>query len=424
MSFAAPWLSPDPNETLLYSNPEPTDWLYLFPAHNASTSSPLQDISHSHRINVGCEPETHQNTAYSQETQLNHGSTPPRSVLTQHFTPSMSRVLRGDSFARLPTLNFTPSPPLPGPGFPDISDIGSQEPSSKFHTSPAPLASSSFSASQDSYDLNVSPLASLFYAGSQSTLGSFQSDVSPIVRCSQDQQMAPSPPKLEEYREAHQQPKAKKGMSTFVDDLISVRNTLVDGSVPSRPPVSGLAPPLLSPCKLTSSRDHVRPTLPSIARSGQDFGLESMEAAAVATLTLKLPFLQRSNAALPSNSAPSGPSRPSRNKNLRPRTLKRFLEEDEKPTPPSKKRRTGAVATKPAIPQNSAAPATSGSVSTCVQVPPQFKYGKRIFPASVEVSPLYPLFYRWFPVSSYFQPEDARLVCSGPFQHPVLIVDL
>lgn len=420
MSFAAPWLSPDPNEDILYSNTGPTDWLYLSPAHNPSTSSLLQDISHSHRINVGCEPETHQNTAYSQETQTNHGPTPARSVSEQHFTPSLSRVLRGDSFARLPTLNFAPSPPLPGPDFPDISDIGSQDPSSKFYASPPPLASSSFSASQDNYDLNVSPLASLFYAGSQSTLSSFQSDVSPVVRCSQDQQMAP-PPKLKEDREAHQQPKAKS-MSTFVDDLISVRNTPVDGSVPSRPPVSGLAPPLLSPCKLTS-RDHARPTLPSIARSGQDFALESMEAAAVATLTLKLPFLQRSNAALPSCFAPSGTSRPSRNKVIRPRTLKRSLEDDEKPSPPSKKRRTDAATIMPTVPQKSAALATSGSISTSVQAPPQFKYGKRIFPASVEVSPLYPLFYRRFPVSSYFQPEDAKLVCSGPSQHPALIVD-
>ena len=424
MSFAAPWLSPDPNETLFYSNPEPTDWLYLSPAHDTSISSPLQDISHSHRINAGQGPGTHQNTAYSQGTQLSHGLTSPRNVLERHFTPSMSRVLRGDSFARLPTLNFTPSPSLPGPEFPDVSDIGSQEPSSKNFPSPALFVSSSFSASQESYDLSVSsPLSSLLYAGHRNTFGSFQSDVSPVVRCSQDQQTSPPSAKPEERREAPRQHRAKKDMSSsFVDDLISVRNTLVDGSTPLRHPGPGLAPPLLSPCKLTS-RGNGRPTLPPTARSGQDFGLESMEATAVATLTLKLPFLQRSNAVLPSKAPSSGSSRPSRSKNLRSHTVKRPLEENERPVPPSKRRRTDAATTRPAVPQNYAAPATSGPVSPSAQAPPPFKHGKRIFPASIEVSTLFPLFYRRFPVSAYFQPEDARSAFSGPFQCHVLTVN-
>jgi hypothetical protein len=364
-----------------------TDWLHLSPCENQS--SPLQDISASSKINSNFEPDIASSTLYASDFHILPENAARNSPLHRSVSPFLRKGLAAVPTAR---LCYTPSPVFTDRSASQTRFGDSQSP--LLPLASAPFGTTSFSDSQGSYDLSHSPLAALFPFRDFS--GNFEDDISPVLRGSQEHIRFPLEPK-EDTKTGNSHPvnrPERLNRPRFVDRLVSMAHTTT-----VNPPVpSPTSPTLLSPCKITTPKSY---RLLRASRAGHEKSTTVKDALPASGPDSVPPVIGKSSAAptfpLPLRTLSGAASPP-----LPPRLMLKVPKRrrDEIVTPSSEKRQrcsTDELA-EPSPPIVQESPNHQG----------QTLFATRSFPNPVEISASFPLFYRRFPASSYFQPADQR----------------
>lgn len=367
-----------PTDPLQTSHNDFTDWLRLSPCE--SQSSPLQDISSSSQISNFESNSISSSCLYAS----NFGATPANE--TQNTPSDHSVALCFPKFlppSSSSQLYCSPSPTFSNQSTTQTGCVDSHSP--LLPLDPGSLKTTYFSESQGSYDLGNSPLAALFPF--RELPQNFDDDVSPVIRGSQEHIRFPLELKEQPVR------KPEKPRSRFLDRLVSMAHTpAVDPLVPST-----VSSTLLSPCKIAtppayrmlrqSRRGHEQFSrtgdTPSAAETG--FGLHSVSKSPV-PVVFPLPPRTLSGAASPPT----------------PVMLKipKRRRDEKSDLSPEKRLRCGF--------DEETDPHTLPTILEPKNRQEQAISTSRTFPGSVEISSSFPLFYRRFPASSYFQPANKR----------------
>jgi len=379
------------------------DWLQISPS-----SSPLQDVSLSARLNLPGSPgQLNYDYAFSgtvSQTAARESPGFPTSVDPTIFNQH-HRMVSLDSTTT--TLINTPSPRSLVFFSPSAVILPTKL------TSPRrALSEASSPASRLIQDLQQSPFGGYYDPNASSLPLQVLSDVSPIVRAD----------KFQEHLSANEKPntrskkkkrRTKQTRSTsFVEKLRSApvleehpRDTSFGPPTNAQTMASafGETSPLLSPCKLAAP----------LALWDQSVQLESASASLVDRSVSRMPApLFISSPCLPSfldgPLSPLTPLTTSSSPQLFEKVVlpaKRHVTDISTPVRRSKRsRRTLAAEASPASDETvEDAPMDHGTTNH-----PTFS--SRTLPSVIELSSNFPLFYRRFPASSYYQPADTELV--------------
>lgn len=374
-----------------YSHSVLTDWLHLSPFQHELTSPATKDIAVSSNDNVDGFESTQE---YSLDTLTHSNGSHGMQTPSKLNSPCLQKVLVGTNSQCLPLCTFTPSPGFPSVEHPDVSDVCSQSPPKLALSSPAFRSSSNSFSSQESYDMNVSPLGALFYF--RDDTGSFQSDASPVIRTSQEALVTEFSDEADS-RQAHATRLGvdKFSRSKFTEKLQTINREAGSSDTSPLRNSSGL---LGSPCKLNASTARwQQPCRPD--RSSLFSSIKQSEATRHPVQNGPLKTL----ALVASMNLPPGC-----HDNVFPasRPLKRQrcnnADKSSALNPPPKRLHTAVVLdhgpSKEALAQPNPAEFSQSTAPN------------RIFPSSVDVLPALELLYRRSPASSYFQPPGERYV--------------
>ena len=392
--------SPSTNST----PPKFTDWLHIFPAPQSTVSStmmmsPFQDLSSSARIN------------------------PPTSVMPTCLSPpaifnSRHRILSLDST----TIN-----PSPGALFSStVPAVGHQSHTPQSLSSFSTSLFASFSASNFIEDLqtSVSPFGNYFRNSAAPSALLPVEDISPVVRADTLQESQVVPNKLSSGPKKKLKNRNRRNQATsFVQKLRSVPSPAVPSALDLlEEPISQR---LLSPCKLVpSTSNNLRnlsvdirtvpdiPTSPLSDVSGSSTVAPLVKASAERDILSPLTPLTLLSSS-PGSSSPPPPPPP-----LKIVIKLKRKSIDELPTTPPRRskrpRRTALVDMRlsPITNQNSSSPlaVSSPEFNPTSQTHRRPVYTNRKLPSTIEISTNYPLFYRRFPASRYFQMDDSEYI--------------
>ncbi|CAA7270831.1 unnamed protein product [Cyclocybe aegerita] len=454
LSIAATCTS-SPIPTTSSSPADFTDWLHISPsaASTSDPSSPLLDVSSSTRVNV---PSSDDGLGYRYiynlhnlrdggpaPTPANTGSNASSAVQMDVQVPGIfnqhHRMLSLESNSA--TLINTPSPrtfELFSPAKHGLHrpTLGSLSPVSLF-ASPA---------SQLIQDLQKSPFGQLYYDPAAPSLAAHVSDFSPVVRADKMQEYlepveAPAPKtKKRKRRTGHPQL-----ATSFMERLHAAPTSVQADTASARTQkpiaeaseqttnVASLA--LLSPCKLAPARSP-RFQLEKPFTADAQTTLISQGAPPLPLLVPSASLSARSLFDSPLTPLTPLTSSPAVSPAPAPALLKITLKikrpaVDPVPTTPVRRskrsRRATIIESSPveSEPSERAASPEPGTESTPV-------FTNRTLPASIEISPNFPLFYRRFPMSASYQAPDADSpysLCNvappgGSYNPPRSVLDL
>jgi hypothetical protein len=423
--------SPSPNST----PPTFTDWLHISPAPQSTVSPmmtmmtmpPFQDLSSSARINLGFQEPDH--CLYNISDFLHFNKAPASIIPTCLSPPAIfnSRMLSLDSTTT--TLVDPPSPDSLALFPSTVPAVGHQSQTPQFlpsSSSSTSLFASSASNFIEDLQTSVSPFGN-YFGDSAAPFSSLPlGDVSPVVRADDPLQesqagsnkLSSGPKKLRDRNRRNQ-------ASSFVQRLRSVPSP-AKTLVPFAPDLleEPIYQRLRSPCKLVPSTSNnisvdnravldILASPPDVSGSFTAAPLPLVKASAerdiVSPLTPLTPL---------SSSQGLSPSPPPPPLKIVLKLKRRSM--DELPTTPpprrSKRSRRTILVDKlsPIITdQSSSSPLTDLSPEFNPTNPQNNRrpvYTNRKLPATIEISANYPLFYRRFPASRYFQMDDSEYV--------------
>ena len=427
--------SPSPNST----PPIFTDWLHISPAPQSTVSPmkmmtpPFQDLYTSARINLGLhEPDHCLHYLYNISDFLRFNKTPASVVPTCLAPPAIFNSHHG-----MLSLNSTTTtlvdPPSPDSLslFPSTvpASAGHQSQTSQFLTSSTSLFASSASKFIEDLQTSVSPFGNYFRDSAAPFTSLPLEDISPVVRADDSlQESQAGPDKLSSGLKKLKNRKRRNQASSFVQKLRSVPSP-AKTLVPSAPDLleEPIFQRLLSPCKLVPSTSNnisadnravldIPPTSPLSDVSGSftvaplPLVKANAERDIVSPLTPLTP--------LSSSPGPSPPPPPPPLKIvLKLNKLKRRSMDEFLTTPPRRSKRSRRATLVDIL-----SPITDqSSSSSLTDLSPEFNptnpqnhrrpvYTNRKLPPTIEISANYPLFYRRFPASRYFQMDDSEYV--------------
>jgi len=394
------------------------DWLHISPVphdHSAVMMTPFQDLSSSARINRGLqEPEHCLRYLYNISDFLGFNMTPPASVIPTSLSPpvifnSHHRMLSLDSTTT--NLINTPSSGSPDLFSPIVPAVGHRSETPQFLSS---SSTSLFTASKFIEDLqtSVSPFGNYFRESSAPFASSSLEDISPVIRADTFQESLARSNKLLGLKKNKSRNKRNQ-TSSFVQKLRSVpspRKTLVPSALDllEEPIVSQR---LLSPCKLLSSAPNTLQNLPTSPLSDVSGYF------AVAPLPLAKDSAERDISSpltplTPLSSSPGLSPPPPLKIVLK---LKRRSMDELPITPPRRSkrpRRTALVEMGPSpdTEQICSSPLPESSPEFNPTEPQNHRpvYTNRKLPPTIQISVIYPLFYRRFPASRHYQMDDSK----------------
>ena len=420
--------SPSPNST----PPNFTDWLHISPAPQSTVSPmlmmmpPFQDLSSSARINHDFqEPDHCLHSMYGVSDFLRFGGT-PSSVVPACLSPSAVFNSHHDMFSLDSTSTTLVNPPSPDSLalFPStLPAVGHQSQTSQFLSSSTSLFASSASNFIEDLQTSVSPFGNYFGHSAAAPFTSLPlGDISPVVRADPLQE---SQAKLSSGPKKHRKRNRRNQTSSFVQKLRSVPSP-AKTRFPSAPDLleEPIFQRLLSPCKLVSSTSN---DIPVDNRAVLDILASPPDVSgpfAVAPLPLVKAIAERDIASpltpltplssSPVLSPPPPPPHPPLKIVLK---LKRRLMDELPTTPPRRSKRSRRTTLvdllSPITEKRSSSPLT--------ELSPEFNprdsqnhrrpvYTNRKLPPTIEISANYPLFYRRFPASRYFQLDDSEYI--------------
>ena len=422
--------SPSPNST----PPIFTDWLHISPAPQSTVSPmmtmmpPFQDLSSSARINLGFqEPDHCLHYLYNISDFLCFNKS-PASVIPTCLSPPAIFNSHHDMLSLDSTTTTLVNPPSPDSLslFPStVPAAGHQSQTSQFFPSSTSLFASS--ASKFIEETSVSPFGNYFGDSAAPFASLPLGDVSPVVRADPLQESQAGPIKLSSGSKKLRNRNRRNQTSSFVQKLRSVPSP-AKAFVPSAPDLLEEEPifqRLLSPCKLVpSTSDNISvdnravldiPASPldvsgSFAAAPLPLVKASAERDIVSPLTPLTPL--SSSPGL----SPSPPPPPPLKIILK---LKRRSMDEVPTTPPrrSKRSRRTTLVDKlsPITGQSPSSPLTELSpefipTTTNPETHRRPVYTNRKLPPTIEISANYPLFYRRFPASRYFQMDDSKYI--------------
>ncbi|KAF8970983.1 hypothetical protein BDZ97DRAFT_1411822 [Flammula alnicola] len=441
------------------ASPYLTDWLHITPATDSPTSSappssspPLQDVSSSSRVNW---PQT-------QDFGFNHLYYVPDYFYSDAGTSSASLTGSG-LLAQVPEADgIIPTSVQPAIFNQHNRMLSLESTTATLVNTPSPRPLTLFSPpgiglTRNENDNRASFHSSLLYSPATKLMQELQSasfgnyydlaatslpteavlsDISPVVRADRLQEHflsndkpAPSKSKKKKRRNKH-----SKAQSSFVEKLQAVSSlprhpSPVPASDPgdlellSLPGTSlesalAIALPqtvLLSPCKLVSTLspsvqlqqsldDTTLPILPIHGTSSQELRESVGPICTLASIETLSPLTPLT----PLTSSPE--PLPRLKITLK---LKRKAAEPSTPLRRSKRPRRDAIVESPPSPEASN-PSASEASSPEPSPPESLRpvYATRTLPATIEISANFPLFYRRFPASSYYQPGDTDSPCT------------
>ena len=412
--------SPSPNST----PPNFTDWLHISPPQ--STVSPMmmmppfQDLSSSARINHSFQESDHcLHDMYDASDFFCFGGPPVGAAPTCLSPPAVfnsHHVMRSlDSTTT--TLADPPSPDSLALFRSNLPAGGHQSQTPQFHPSSTSLFTSSASKFIEDLQTSVSPFGNYFGHSAALFTSLPLGDISPVVRAEEPQsgpsKQSSGPKKLRNRNRRNQG-------SSFVQKLRSVpssaKNRFPSALDPLEEPINQR---LLSPCKLVPSTSNNISVdnravldIPASPRdvSGSFTASPLPPVKAIAEQDIVSPLTPLSS----SPGLPSPPPHPPLKIVLK---LKRRLMDELPTTPPRRSKRTRRTTLvdllSPITDQSSSSPLT--------ELSPEFNptnsqnhrvpvYTNRKLPPTIEISANYPLFYRRFPASRYFQLDDSEYV--------------
>ena len=402
--------SPSPNST----PPNFTDWLHMSPA---PSTMPFQDLSSSARINLGLqEPEHCLHHLYNISDFLGFNKTPPASTCLSPpaIFNSHHRMLSLDSTTT--TLIDSPCPgslALSAPTVPDQS----QTPHVISSSSTSSFASSTSKFIED-LQTSVYPFGNYFRDSAVPFASLPLEDISPVVRADTLRESLPGPDIPSSGLKKLNNRDRRNQASSFVQKLRSIRS-------PTKTPVpsaldlleESTSQRLLSPCKL----------VPSSSNNLQNLSVDNKPAIDISTSPLS--DVTGSLAGVPPSAeqdtfSPLTPLTPLLSSpDLLPPSppplkivlkLKRKSIHEFPTTPPRRSKRSRQTLVEmrlsPIDDQSSSSPLAESS--------PEFNpinlqshrrpvYTNRKLPSTIEISANYPLFYRRFPASRYFQMDGS-----------------
>ena len=423
--------SPSPNST----PPTFTDWLHISPAPQSTVSPmmmmpPFQDLSSSARINLGFqEPDHCLHYLYNISDFLRFTKAPASIIPTCLSPPAIFNSHHGmlslDSTTT--TLLDPPSPDYLALFPSTVPAVGHQSQNSQFLPSSTSLFPSSASNFIEDLQTSVSPFGN-YFGDSAALFSSLPlEDVSPVVRADVLQESQAGTNKLpssgpKKLRDRNRRNQA----SSFVQRLRSVPSP-AKTLVPSAPDLleEPIYQRLLSPCKLVPSTSNnisvdnravldIPASPPDVSGSFTVAPLPLVKASAerdiVSPLTPLTPLSSSQGL------SPSPPPLPPLKIVLK---LKRRSMDEFPTTPPprrSKRSRRTILVDKlsPITDQSSSSPLTELSSEFNPTNPQNYRrpvvYTNRKLPPTIEISANYPLFYRRFPASRYFQMDDSKYI--------------
>ena len=407
--------SPSPNPT----PPNITDWLHISPAPQSTVSSmmipPFQDLSSSARINLGFqEPEHCLHYLYNISDFLRFNKTPPTSV----FPTCLSPAAIFNSHHRMLSLDSTTTCP-PSPGALSLFSPTA----SAVHCSPSTslFASSSASKFIEDLQISVSPFGDYFRDSAAPFPPLSMEDISPVVRADTVQESQTAPNKLSSGPKKLRKRNKRNKASSFVQKLRSVPSP-VEPLVPSALdlPEEPISQRLLSPCKLVPSASN---DLSADNRAIHDISTSPLSDVSESFIVAPLPRVKASAPLTPLTPLSSSPSLLPSPSPPPPRLppLKIVLKLKRKPmdelptTPPRRSkrpRRTVLVDMRlsPISDESLSSPLTESSPEFNPQSHRRPVYTNRKLPSTIEISANYPLLYRRFPASRYFQMNDTEYI--------------
>ena len=425
--------SPSPNST----PPIFTDWLHISPAPQSTVSPmmmmmpPFQDLSSSARINLGFqEPDHCLHYLYNISDFLRFNKT-PANVIPTCVSPTAIFNSHHDMLSLDSTTTALVNPPSPDSLalFPStVPAAGHQSQTSQFLPSSTSLFASSASRFIEDLQTSVSPFGSYFGDSAAPFASLPLGDVSPVVRADDPLQVSQAGPNKLSSGSKKLRNRNRRNQTSFVQKLRSVPSP-AKTLAPSAPDLleEPIYQRLLSPCKLVSSTsDNISvdnravldiPASPlDVSGSFTVAPLPLVKASAERDIVIPLTPLTPLSSSPGLSSSPPPPPHPPLKIVLK---LKRRSMDEFPTTPPrrsKRSRRTTLVEKLSPITGQTRSPS-----SPLTELSPEFNptnnnpqthrrpvYTNRKLPPTIEISANYPLFYRRFPASRYFQMDDSE----------------
>ncbi|KAF8808952.1 hypothetical protein BYT27DRAFT_7232550 [Phlegmacium glaucopus] len=410
------------------------DWLHISPVtHDQSAVSsmmmvaPFQDLSSSARINLGSqEPEHCLHHLYNISDFLGFNKTPPSVIPTSPSPPTIfnshHRMRSLDSTTT--TLINTPSSGSLDLFSPTVQAVGHRSETPQFFSSSSTsLFASSASKFIEDLQASVSPFGNYLRNSAAPFAPLPLEDISPIVRAVPLQEPLPGPNNLSSGPKKPRHRTKRNQTSSFVQKLRSVPSPRETRVLSALDLLEGpiISQRLLSPCKLVPSASNTLQNLSVDHAPVLDVPTSLSDVSgyfAVAPLSLAKDSAERDISSpltpLTPLSSSLGPSPP-------PPPLKLVLKlkrktMDEFPiTPPRRSKRSRQTAL---IEMQPSPDTEHSSSSSLLESSPDFNpmepqshrrpvYSNRKLPLTIQISVNYPLFYRRFPASRYYQTDDS-----------------